>query len=160
MTPEDRLAELCRLDTDGQELEILPFYGHKPEPNGAIGAGCLSQWWPAPFTVDGVDYPTAEHWMMAGKARLFDDEESLAVGDHLDRWGIFAHDARPLLPTCASSPTRSYRGFQATVRATKFPCIEYVFYFAQRESVMPDGFWYVNISVQSERRTFVFEREK
>jgi hypothetical protein len=48
----------------------------------------------------------------------------------------------------------------ATVRATKFPCIEYVFYFAQRETVMPDGFWYVNISVQSEPRTFVFEREK
>jgi hypothetical protein len=48
----------------------------------------------------------------------------------------------------------------ATVRATKFPCIEYVFYFAQRESVMPDGFWYVNISVQSEPRIFVFEREK
>jgi ribA/ribD-fused uncharacterized protein len=28
--------------------------------------------------VDGVDYPSAEHWMMAGKARLFEDEEALA----------------------------------------------------------------------------------
>jgi ribA/ribD-fused uncharacterized protein len=29
--------------------------------------------------VDGVVYPTAEHWMMAGKARLFGDEEALTA---------------------------------------------------------------------------------
>ena len=34
-----------------------------------------SQWWPAPFGVGGVTYPTAEHFMMAGKARLFGDED-------------------------------------------------------------------------------------
>jgi ribA/ribD-fused uncharacterized protein len=28
--------------------------------------------------VDGVTYPTAEHWMMAGKARLFGDDAALA----------------------------------------------------------------------------------
>jgi hypothetical protein len=39
----------------------------------------LSQWWPVTFTVDGVSYPSAEHWMMAGKARLFGDEEGLAA---------------------------------------------------------------------------------
>jgi ribA/ribD-fused uncharacterized protein len=38
-----------------------------------MGASCLSQWWPSPFTVDGVAYATAEHWMMASKARLFGD---------------------------------------------------------------------------------------
>ena len=49
---------------------------------------------------------------------LDDDEEILAVGDHLDRWGTFAHDARPLLPTCASSPTRSdSMSFAATATA-------------------------------------------
>jgi hypothetical protein len=64
-----------------------------------------------------------------------------------------------LLKASGTSPAQLPR-VSATVRATKFPCIEYVFYFAQRESVMPDGFWYVNISVQSEPRTFVFEREK
>ncbi len=41
-----------------------------------LGASCLSQWWPSPFTVDGVEYATAEHWMMAGKARLFEDAEA------------------------------------------------------------------------------------
>jgi hypothetical protein len=35
---------------------------------------CLSQWYPAPFDVDGQQYPTAEHFMMAEKARLFGDE--------------------------------------------------------------------------------------
>ncbi len=41
-----------------------------------MGPGCFSQWWPSPFTVDGITYATAEHWMMAGKARLFDDAEA------------------------------------------------------------------------------------
>jgi ribA/ribD-fused uncharacterized protein len=39
--------------------------------------GILSQWYPSPFTVDGVEYPTAEHWMMAEKARLFEDKITL-----------------------------------------------------------------------------------
>ena len=37
----------------------------------------LSQWWQSDFVVDGIRYQTAEHWMMAGKARLFRDEEVL-----------------------------------------------------------------------------------
>lgn len=55
-------------------LKYLLFWGHQPERDGSIGKGCFSQWWPSAFTVDGVDYATAEHWMMAEKARLFDDE--------------------------------------------------------------------------------------
>lgn len=31
------------------------------------------------MTVDGETYPTAEHWMMAAKARLFGDDEGLAA---------------------------------------------------------------------------------
>ncbi|CAM5746343.1 hypothetical protein [Streptomyces afghaniensis 772] [Streptomyces afghaniensis] len=57
----------------GARIKYLHFWGHRPRPDGRIGASCLSQWWPAPFTVDGVEYATAEHWMMAGKARLFED---------------------------------------------------------------------------------------
>ena len=33
----------------------------------------LSQWYPAPFSVDGVNYTTAEHFMMERKAALFGD---------------------------------------------------------------------------------------
>ncbi|MFF7794416.1 NADAR domain-containing protein [Streptomyces sp. NPDC007991] len=64
---------LLRAVRAGARIRYLYFWGHRPRPDGRIGASCLSQWWPAPFTVDGVEYATAEHWMMAGKARLFED---------------------------------------------------------------------------------------
>ncbi|GHE07554.1 hypothetical protein GCM10010339_52750 [Streptomyces alanosinicus] len=60
----------------GARVKYLHFWGHRPRPDGTIGASCLSQWWPSPFVVDGVTYATAEHWMMAGKARLFEDAEA------------------------------------------------------------------------------------
>jgi ribA/ribD-fused uncharacterized protein len=34
----------------------------------------LSQWWPAPFTVDGLVFATAGHYMMWRKATLFGDD--------------------------------------------------------------------------------------
>ncbi|MET8582835.1 NADAR family protein [Streptomyces collinus] len=60
----------------GARIKYLYFWGHRPRPDGRVGASCLSQWWPSPFVVDGVEYVTAEHWMMAGKARLFGDAEA------------------------------------------------------------------------------------
>lgn len=60
----------------GDRVKYLLFWGHRPRQDGRIGASCLSQWWPSPFTVDGVTYASAEHWMMAGKARLFGDAEA------------------------------------------------------------------------------------
>lgn len=59
----------------GERVKYLHFWGHRPLADGRVGASCLSQWWPSPFTVDGVEYATAEHWMMAAKARLFGDAE-------------------------------------------------------------------------------------
>ncbi|MFI5684839.1 NADAR family protein [Streptomyces sp. NPDC051636] len=66
---------LIREVRTGAKVRYLHFWGHRPRPDGRVGASCLSQWWPSPFVVDGVEYPTAEHWMMAGKARLFEDAE-------------------------------------------------------------------------------------
>jgi len=38
----------------------------------------FSQWSKTePFVADGVRYTTAEQWMMAGKARLFGDDDTL-----------------------------------------------------------------------------------
>jgi ribA/ribD-fused uncharacterized protein len=54
-------------------VKYLFFWGHRPQPDGSVGAGCLSQWWPAEFTVDGVLFRTAEHYMMWRKATLFGD---------------------------------------------------------------------------------------
>lgn len=61
----------------GQEFDYLLFYGHKPSADGSVTASCLSQWFPSEFEIDGVFYPTAEHFMMAEKARLFKDSEML-----------------------------------------------------------------------------------
>lgn len=53
------------------------FWGHKSSKSGRVSKACLSQWYPASFVVDAVTYPTAEHYMMASKARLFDDRAAL-----------------------------------------------------------------------------------
>lgn len=53
--------------------KFMFFWGHQPQRDGSIGPGCLSQWWPAAFTLDGREYTTAEHWMMWSKAMLFGD---------------------------------------------------------------------------------------
>ena len=66
----DQLLGVIR---DGGQPRYLLFWGHQPPPAGGVGKGCLSQWWPAAFTVDGVSYPSAEHYMMAAKARLSGD---------------------------------------------------------------------------------------
>ncbi len=62
---------------DPGSIPFLFFWGHQPSKDGAITKSCFSQWWVAPFEVEGVVYKTAEHWMMAGKARLFGDEAVL-----------------------------------------------------------------------------------
>lgn len=68
--------DLIRYTDAGGTVKYLPFWGHAPRRDGQLGASCLSQWWPSPFTVAGIRYETAEHWMMAGKARLFGDAEA------------------------------------------------------------------------------------
>jgi ribA/ribD-fused uncharacterized protein len=79
MRPEDRLVAVRDAEARGKPAKLVLFWGHKPDSDGRTGRGCFSQWWPAPFTVDDVRYPTAEHWMMAGKARLFEDAAGLAA---------------------------------------------------------------------------------
>ncbi|MEV0430263.1 NADAR family protein [Micromonospora sp. NPDC050495] len=74
MVPIRSVAELLAAVESGQQPRCLYFWGHRPQRDGSVGAGCLSQWWPAPFTVDGRTYATAEHWMMWHKATLFGDD--------------------------------------------------------------------------------------
>jgi ribA/ribD-fused uncharacterized protein len=57
-----------------QKFKFLHFWGHLPARNGEIMQSCLSQWWPSTFIIDQVAYRTAEHWMMAEKARLFGND--------------------------------------------------------------------------------------
>ncbi|MFJ7065225.1 NADAR family protein [Streptomyces sp. NPDC101115] len=73
MSDLERLKQQVRR---GDRVKWLHFWGHRPHPDGRLSASCLSQWWPSPFEVEGVRYATAEHWMMAEKARLFGDAEA------------------------------------------------------------------------------------
>lgn len=71
----DRNTLIERVEA-GERLKFVFFWGHTP-PDEGVNASCFSQWFEAGFEIDGVRYPTAEHYMMAGKARLFDDAEML-----------------------------------------------------------------------------------
>jgi ribA/ribD-fused uncharacterized protein len=61
--------------SSGKQHSYLFFWGHKI--HAPVTETCFSQWYPAPFVHEGLTYPTAEHWMMACKARTFGDEEIL-----------------------------------------------------------------------------------
>lgn len=78
---------------------FLFFWGHTPARPGQVDASCFSQWFDAPFLVGETEYPTAEHYMMAEKARLF--------GDHASHQAILASPH----PHQAKSLGRQVQGF-------------------------------------------------
>ncbi|MFE9019268.1 NADAR family protein [Streptomyces sp. NPDC007808] len=103
MAKIDSWDVLIREVRAGARVRYLHFWGHRPLPDSRVGASCLSQWWPSPFTVDGLTYATAEHWMMAEKARLFGDTEAerrVLDADH---------------PSVAKKAGRLVRGFDDAV---------------------------------------------
>lgn len=71
------LESLRKRCADGETFEYVFFWGHQPAKSGKITKSCFSQWFVAPFTIEDTFYQTAEHWMMAAKARLFEDNETL-----------------------------------------------------------------------------------
>lgn len=70
---ESLIAEIGK----GYRPRFFFFWSHRPSHDGEIDASCLSQWHPSSFDLDGVSYPTAEQCMMAQKALLFGDEETV-----------------------------------------------------------------------------------
>ena len=74
--PIEDVESLNAAIADGRTPELLLFWGHTAKTN-EIGKHVLSQWWPAAFSLDGRTYATAEHYMMAQKAELFGDRETL-----------------------------------------------------------------------------------
>ena len=87
----------------GERFRFLCFWGHRQRADGRPTVACFSQWFPAEFTIDGVSYPTAEHWMMAEKARLFGDDDALAR--------VF----KKVDPAHAKAAGRAVRGFDDPV---------------------------------------------
>lgn len=95
----------------GKKLKYLFFWGHQPAKSG-VTAACFSQWYHAPFVVDGARYPTAEHFMMAQKAALFGDPE------------IRAQVLQAPSPSAAKALGRKVRGFdEATWVANRFSIV-------------------------------------
>lgn len=90
---------------NGLQPKYLFFWGHTAGKGGQVGKECLSQWYPAVFGVDGVRYATAEHFMMAEKARLFGDEGTR------ERIIAAAH------PSLAKNLGREVQGFNETTWA-------------------------------------------
>ena len=72
----DREKLLSRIAA-GETLQFVYFWGHRPLPDGSIGPSCCSQWFDAGFNLENTHYATAEHYMMAEKARTFGDMEAL-----------------------------------------------------------------------------------
>jgi ribA/ribD-fused uncharacterized protein len=97
--------ELRQREVHGGSFELLFFSGYQPLPNGKIGTSCLSQWWTAPFEIDGDLYATAEHYVMVAKARLFGDE------------AMAAHILASSAPEEALDLGREVRGFEQSVWA-------------------------------------------
>ncbi len=93
-------TELVRALDDGATARFLFFWGHRPAQDGRITKSCFSQWYEAPFEVDGVAYPSAEHYMMAQKAALF--------GDAATRHRILAATT----PAAAKALGRQVAGFE------------------------------------------------
>lgn len=56
----------------GHSFEYLCFYGHT-NTSGLVNASCLSNFYPAQFELDGLRWPSSEHYMMHSKAALFGD---------------------------------------------------------------------------------------
>ncbi|MEN0062907.1 MAG: NADAR family protein [Myxococcota bacterium] len=103
MKPKAMLADLKDREARGEPMTFLHFWGHTPNRPSTMGPWVLSQWFSSPFTVDDDEYATAEHFMMAEKARLFEDATM--------REAILSTDD----PGKAKAFGRKVRNFQDTV---------------------------------------------
>lgn len=93
------IEELIKIIDEGAQLQYTFFWGHRQKRKSEVDKSCFSNWYPAAFKVGEHVYPTAEHYMMAAKARLFGDDEIFEQ--------VFASDS----PADAKSLGRKIRGF-------------------------------------------------
>ena len=75
MNNEISLNHLIQQIQQGGQFKYLYFWGHTPKQAHIVDKSCFSQWFSAQFELDGIKYLTAEHYMMAQKAKLFHDDE-------------------------------------------------------------------------------------
>ena len=106
------VLELMEACESGAVPKYVFFWGHQPLADGSVGKSCLSQWFEASFTQDDIAYSSAEHFMMAEKAKLFDDMD------------VFAKIVEARTPGEAKALGRRVRGFdEATWVAKRFEIV-------------------------------------
>lgn len=69
-----------RIENDSQnrkKKKFIFFWGHQPSKDGTITKTSFSQWWRSSFSINIDTYCCMEQYMMAEKARLFKDVETL-----------------------------------------------------------------------------------
>lgn len=113
----DSLRSAC---SEGWTPDFLFFWGNKPPTvglQGTVGPWVLSQWYAASFVEGGITWPTAEHWMMAGKAKTFGDDDTYQRV--LEDCAVASPD-----PSLAKKLGRQVRGFdQATWEKVAFDIV-------------------------------------
>lgn len=60
-----------------KSIDSVLFWGHRVKEDGIIRKSCLSQWYKVAFDIDGIIYNCAEQYMMAEKAKIFNDVDML-----------------------------------------------------------------------------------
>ena len=69
------IDSLISLYESGEKFEYTFFWGHRKNKN-TVTKSCFSQWYESAFVHESIKYKTAEHFMMAQKAKLFNDKVS------------------------------------------------------------------------------------
>lgn len=85
-----------------EKLKYVFFWGHQPSANGEITKSCFSQWYACEFVVDDVKYYTAEQYMMAQKALLFDDKavfDEIMAASHPKQFKALGRKIKPFNET-------------------------------------------------------------
>ncbi len=70
MKDEKFLNDLIQKVQQGHQFKYLCFWVHTPKQAGLVDKSCFSQWFPAQFEIESVEYFTAEHYMMAQKSKI------------------------------------------------------------------------------------------
>ena len=113
MKDQQYVQQLQQACARGERFDYLCFWGHTPKAADSVDKSCFSQWFPAPFSVDGHEYATAEHCMMAQKALLFGDDD------------VFAQVLQAATPKQAKDLGRQVRGYQEDIwQAQRFAIVK------------------------------------
>lgn len=73
--PEFSIDNLKEDYKAAKNLEYIFFWGHTQTKDKSITKCCFSQWWLSDFFINEQKYLCMEQYMMAEKARLFEDKD-------------------------------------------------------------------------------------